>query len=197
MSVDPWLKKSKAKANKKEKKRKEKEKQKKQKKKKDKKDKKKKKKKSKHQSDESGDEFDDIDKKFDEALAAAGLKGEVRESTPLSSMINAPRDVGQDAVERAISMKRELLEKIERLGDLLPPNTLDELIDSLGGPENVAEVCVKRYNKIPSIYGTYKSLMFLVTFLYIYNCFSLMYFFKPMFAITHCCELSFSLYDIH
>lgn len=37
-------------------------------------------------------------------------------------------------------MKKELLEELERLAENLPPNTLDELIDELGGPENVAEV---------------------------------------------------------
>ena len=37
-------------------------------------------------------------------------------------------------------MKAELLRKLERLGDRLPANTLDELIDSLGGSDNVAEV---------------------------------------------------------
>ena len=47
---------------------------------------------------------------------------------------------GMDAVDQAIAFKRELLEKIERFGDKLPPNTIDELIDSLGGTENVAEV---------------------------------------------------------
>lgn len=46
----------------------------------------------------------------------------------------------QDAVEHAQMMKKELLEKLEDLAEDLPPNTLDELIDELGGPENVAEV---------------------------------------------------------
>jgi hypothetical protein len=39
-------------------------------------------------------------------------------------------------------MKEELLQRIEGLGDKLPPNTLDQLIDELGGPENVAEASV-------------------------------------------------------
>lgn len=43
-------------------------------------------------------------------------------------------------MEHAQKMKRELLEKLEELAEDLPPNTLDELIDELGGPENVAEV---------------------------------------------------------
>lgn len=50
----------------------------------------------------------------------------------------------KDAIDRACSMKEELMERIERLGDKLPPNTLDQLIDELGGPENVAEVSTQK-----------------------------------------------------
>jgi len=46
----------------------------------------------------------------------------------------------KEAVERACEIREELLKKVEMLGDKLPPNTLDQLIDELGGPENVAEV---------------------------------------------------------
>ncbi|KAM3600335.1 uncharacterized protein V6R79_021634 [Siganus canaliculatus] len=46
----------------------------------------------------------------------------------------------QDAVEHAQRMKKELLEELEEVAEELPPNTLDELIDELGGPENVAEM---------------------------------------------------------
>lgn len=46
----------------------------------------------------------------------------------------------QDAVERAQQMKKEVLDKLDDLAEALPPNTLDELIDELGGPDNVAEM---------------------------------------------------------
>ena len=59
---------------------------------------------------------------------------------------NAPPPPARDAIELACSMKEELLAEIEELGDRLPPNTLDQLIDELGGPENVAEVSALFYH---------------------------------------------------
>ena len=49
------------------------------------------------------------------------------------------------AAEVCSTMKKELLDKLDILARVLPPNTLDELIDDLGGPDNVAEVSILTY----------------------------------------------------
>lgn len=62
-------------------------------------------------------------------------------------------------MERAQQMKKDLLDKLEKLAEDLPPNTLDELIDELGGPENVAEVkwdLIKGYMSVGNIFATFK-----------------------------------------
>lgn len=47
---------------------------------------------------------------------------------------------GPGVLERVERLKQDLLAKVRALGRELPVNTLDELIDRLGGPERVAEV---------------------------------------------------------
>ena len=47
---------------------------------------------------------------------------------------------GPGVLERVERLKQDLLAKVQALGRELPVNTLDELIDQLGGPECVAEV---------------------------------------------------------
>lgn len=58
----------------------------------------------------------------------------------LSSLTTSQAVPSNSSVDLCRTMKKELLEKLGILSRVLPPNTLDELIDDLGGPDNVAEV---------------------------------------------------------
>uniref|UniRef100_A0A8B9L9J3 Protein strawberry notch homolog 1 n=1 Tax=Astyanax mexicanus TaxID=7994 RepID=A0A8B9L9J3_ASTMX len=73
------------------------------------------------------------------ARKSGGLSGSSSDDTK-SEPEESSCVTSHDAVEDAQQMKRELLEQLEKLAESLPPNTLDELIDELGGPENVAEM---------------------------------------------------------
>lgn len=62
-------------------------------------------------------------------------------SGPAGPTCPPQRDLhGPGVVERVERLKQDLLAKVLVLGRELPVNTLDELIDQLGGPERVAEV---------------------------------------------------------
>ena len=66
-------------------------------------------------------------------------------TTTASSFMESTRvidnhDDGAPADATSLMMvKTELLAAVERLGRILPPNTLDQLIDELGGPSSVGK----------------------------------------------------------
>jgi len=70
-------------------------------------------------------------------------------------------------------MKEELLKKVELLSSHLPANTLDQLIDDLGGPECVAEVSYPQpIHKLPLTTFTYQNtLEYICVFYLVWLCY--------------------------
>lgn len=61
---------------------------------------------------------------------------------------------GPGILERVERLKQDLLAKVRALGRELPVNTLDELIDQLGGPEQVAEMTGRKGRVVSRPDGT-------------------------------------------
>ena len=61
--------------------------------------------------------------------------------------------MSDEALDLCEKMKDSLLDQMEALSSKLPPNTLDELIDELGGAENVAEMTGRKGRVISNELG--------------------------------------------
>ena len=74
-------------------------------------------------------------------------------STPAASQPSNNSASYQSAIERSRELQNSLLRQIKGLGKRLPPNTLDHLIDQLGGPEYVAELTGRKKRLVQSESG--------------------------------------------
>ncbi|XP_039104103.1 protein strawberry notch homolog 2 isoform X2 [Hyaena hyaena] len=83
-------------------------------------------------------------------LDAVGLPADDR--GPLCPPQRDPH--GPGALERVERLRQDLLAKVRALGRELPVNTLDELINQLGGPEHVAEMTGRKGRVVSRPDGT-------------------------------------------
>ena len=68
--------------------------------------------------------------------------GGVLQSSKVAKLSNESLNNPTEAAKLCTAMRNELLTMLDRLESSLPANTLDQLIDDLGGTENVAEVSI-------------------------------------------------------
>ncbi|TKR95497.1 hypothetical protein L596_009661 [Steinernema carpocapsae] len=80
------------------------------------------------------------------ALESDAMSKSARDFIKSSQFIDANviEGIGEITPADLVDVKRTLLKAVEKLGRLLPTNTLDNLIDSLGGPTYVAELTGRR-----------------------------------------------------
>ncbi|OXA51863.1 Protein strawberry notch 1 [Folsomia candida] len=71
-----------------------------------------------------------------------GRKRKLGSKAPRNTGANSPLPFmpGEASLQQVARDRKELLEKIEALGNVLPKNSLDQLINELGGPSQVAEL---------------------------------------------------------
>ncbi|XP_065831305.1 protein strawberry notch homolog 1-like isoform X2 [Oscarella lobularis] len=111
------------------------------------------------------------DDSLESVLATAGLKSKFgswskpasKEPSPqpvvsstLSSLKATAKNlsVPREPALATIQMKNDLLDRLDVLGPKLPSNTLDELIDQLGGPNSVAEMTGRKGRMVTTVTGS-------------------------------------------
>lgn len=91
--------------------------------------------------DEDSDDFDDSDEEPWEKYGPNGRSSKKRSINKKVGKKNKKLEFGsKEAGKRCIELKNSLLEKLNTFADRLPPNTIDDLIEKLGGKDSVAEL---------------------------------------------------------
>lgn len=93
-------------------------------------------------SDDSDDESSEYDSEF-ETQPNQSKKSKTMQEKIHQIILNTPANKSAKFIEfcyRACDFKDNLSDRISKLGKHLPANTLDQLIDELGGSEMVAEM---------------------------------------------------------